>query len=112
MICLGDDPEDKQSSELLNMLNLLLSEKVPASEKIKTLENDFRIPATKEFKREVEKMCNLSQGIENKGIKKGVEQTKYETVKRLLAMGLSIEDSAKGADLDLKIVKQLVQQLT
>jgi len=48
-------------------------------------------------------MCNLSQGIEDKGIRKGVERT----AKRLLAMGFAIEDVSKGTGLELEDIKKL-----
>jgi len=96
------------------MLNILLSEEVKASEKLEILTRQFRIPATKNLENEVHNMCNLSQGIEDRGIRKGIkqekaraEQNKFETAKRFLAMGLTIEDVAKGANLDLEIVRQL-----
>ena len=106
------------------MLNILLSEKVEASEKIRVLENDFQIPATKKIVEEVEEMCSLGQGIENIGIAKGIalgieqgieqgrkegrKETKLESAKRLLEMGFAIEDIAKGVGLELDFVRQLI----
>jgi len=117
MVYLGHT-NDEQQSNLLRLLNILLSEEVKASEKLEILTRQFRIPATKNLENEVHNMCNLSQGIENKGIRKGIkqgikqereraEQNEFETAKRFLAMGLTIEDVAKGANLDLEIVRQL-----
>ena len=104
LIHLSGDPEDKQSSDLLNLLNILLSEKLNASEKIKALEKDFRIPATEQFKSEVEKMCNLSEGIENIGIEKGVamgiEQGLITTIVNMVKnLKLSLDDAIAAAEI-------------
>ena len=40
---------------------------------------------------------------------KGVKKEKIETVRRLQAMGLTIEQIAQGADMDIDDVKKLLQ---
>ena len=72
-ICLGE-PEDQQPSELLNLLNTLLSSNVKADKKIAILEEEFEIPRAIELEEEVYQMCNLSDGVEMRGIEKGIEK--------------------------------------
>ena len=43
------------------------------------------------------------------GIQKGIQQEKIDTIHRLQAMGLSVEQIAQGADMDVKEVKKLLQ---
>ena len=43
-------------------------------EKLKILNEEFQIPITQQLDEEVSLMCNLSQGIENRGIQKGIEK--------------------------------------
>jgi hypothetical protein len=38
------------------------------------VENEYNIPMNDEWGEEVREMCNLSQGIEEKGIRKGLKQ--------------------------------------
>lgn len=38
------------------------------------MENEYNIPMNDEWGEEVREMCNLSQGIEEKGIRKGLKQ--------------------------------------
>jgi len=73
MVYLGQ-AKDEQYSNVLKMLNTLLSEEVKAADKVEFLASDFRIQATKKFEKEVQMMCNLSQGIEQKGVEKGIEK--------------------------------------
>ena len=52
----------------------------------------------------------IEQGIE-KGIEQGIEQgaakTKIETAKKLISMGLSLEQVAEGTELPLEKVQEL-----
>lgn len=72
MICLGSSDEESENS-LLRLLDVLLTSDKKASEKKEILENDFQIPMTEKLEAEVEYMCNLSDGVEQKGIQKGIE---------------------------------------
>jgi predicted transposase/invertase (TIGR01784 family) len=46
---------------------------------------------------------------EIKGIQHGIQKEKIDTIHRLQAMGLSVEQIAQGADMDVKEVKKLLQ---
>ena len=52
----------------------MLSSDREVKEKKEILQNDFSIEMTKTLEREVSTMCNLSKGVEEKGIQKGIEQ--------------------------------------
>ena len=66
IICLGTDGEECEEA-LLNMLSVLLSDSIASKVKKETLQNVFGIPMTEELEREVDDMCNLSQGVYDKG---------------------------------------------
>jgi len=106
MVCLGH-AKNEQQSDLLKMLNMLLSEEVRASEKLEILSDEFRVPATECLEEEVLNMCNLSQGIEEKGIEKGIEKGKIETAKKFLSMGLPIGQVVEGTGLSLDVIQNL-----
>ncbi len=71
IICLGDS--DNNSSGILRLLEVLLSSEREAEEKKRILQDDFAIKMTRELESEVSIMCNLSSGIEEKGIEKGIK---------------------------------------
>ena len=52
----------------------------------------------------------LAEGIEQ-GIEQGAEQKAIETAKRLISMGLSLEQVSAGTDLPLETVEKLKQEL-
>ncbi len=71
MICLGDsDGVDG----LLRLLGVLLSTNIQPQNKMAILEKEFNISMTQALENEVYTMCNLSKGIEERGISIGKEQ--------------------------------------
>lgn len=92
IICLGDS-RDKNTSGILKLLEVLLSSEWDATEKKKILQEDFSIEMTKTLEREVSTMCNLSKGVEEKGIEKGT----LIAIKNLMeTMGWSAEQAMSG----------------
>jgi len=56
------------------------------------------------YKKNRQKVLSREAYVFDQGIELGVEQNKLDTAKRLLAMGFSVRDAAKGSDLDYNIV--------
>ena len=72
MICLGK--EGDSGTDLLKLLNVLLSTETGSQDKCQILEEDFHIRMTLALESEVSLMCNLSKGVEEKGIEKGRQE--------------------------------------
>ena len=53
------------------LLSALFSEKLSAAEKIDIINNEYDIPVANNIMEEVNIMCNLSQGIEDKALEAG-----------------------------------------
>ena len=83
MICLGHADDDNYTG-VLKLLGVLLSSEKEAEEKKKILQDDFNIAMTKTLESEVSAMCNLSKGVEERGIARGLAQG----LERGLAQGL------------------------
>ena len=71
-ICLN--PRSQKGNRLTEMLNILLSSEMKAEQKIRELEENFYIPMTVKMGKELNQMCNLSDYVEEIGIKKGMEK--------------------------------------
>ncbi len=103
MICLGEEEEEQDSGVLKLLETLLSSEKDPAAKK-KTLEEEFAIPVTQTLEREVSLMCNLSKGIEEKGIQKGMQKGIQEgTLLSIRSLMKSMNWTAEEAMIALRI---------
>ena len=83
MICLGHT-RDENYTGILKLLDVLLSSEREAGEKKKILQDDFGIAMTKILEREVSAMCNLSKGVEERGIAFGVETTTLNAIRNLM----------------------------
>ena len=73
MICLGG-PEVEHYEGILKLLHTLLSNETSEKEKQEVLENEFDIPMTRELESEVSTMCNLSQSIAKKTVRKATRK--------------------------------------
>ncbi len=70
MMYLGKNSEEK----ILRLLHLLLISDLDAEKKLDILKRDYGICTSQALESEVKNMCNISEQIEERGIKKGIEQ--------------------------------------
>jgi predicted transposase YdaD len=110
IVCLGKNEEETEY-ELLRLLDVLLSPDKKAKEKKEILENEFQIPMTEKMETEVEYMCNLSDGVEQKGIEKGIEKEQLRLIQKKLEKNKSIQQIAEEVELDVERVKSYIEVL-
>lgn len=86
-------PNLEEGFSLHRMLGVLFSVDMSPKEKLKILEEEYHIVAKDEFEEEMAKMCNLSQGVLEIGIERGIEAgKKYERkqmLEKLKKLGIS-----------------------
>ena len=73
MLCLGG-PGDENYEGILKLLSVLLSSEVKYAEKRRILQQEFDLAMTQEMETEVQNMCNLSEGVWERGMEKGMEK--------------------------------------
>jgi len=95
MIRLGEKEAEKEHA-LIGMLSVLLSQKIMPEEKEKILEEKFDIKATVEMKERLNMMCNLSDLVEEEGIRKGMREGMCESIFSFLEDLGDISDEIKG----------------
>ena len=81
MLCLGG-PDGENYNGVLRMLDVLLSNETSEAEKRKILRDDYDIQMTRTMESEVSVMCNLSKGVMEKGIAKGMEKGRAEGMEK------------------------------
>jgi len=110
MLCLGG-PERENYDGVLRMLDVLLSHEIGEAEKRKILQNDYDIQMTRTMNEEVSVMCNLSKGVMEKSMAKGLEQGMAKGLEQGMAKGLE-EGLEKGlAEGTLSALKKLVKNM-
>ena len=70
MLCLGSS--DNIEDNALGMLNTLLSDTMSSSERIEILDKKFDFDMSPDDKKEVSEMCNVSRGVYDKGMDRGI----------------------------------------
>lgn len=63
-----------QANSVTRLLNILFSEEMPVKQKEKLLAEEYGIQRKDSQRKELSKMCNLSEGIYERGIEKGMEK--------------------------------------
>ncbi|MFR5058562.1 hypothetical protein [Faecalimonas umbilicata] len=71
-ICLNENAYEYED-ELIRLLNTVFSTRKSFNEIETIVESEYNIPMNDSFGEEVQQMCNLSEGIEQKGIEKGIQ---------------------------------------
>jgi len=72
------DEAEGENTDILRLLSVLLSSELKDSEKKQILREEYAIPITETIERSLKEMCNLSQGVEEKGIAKGLIRGRAE----------------------------------
>jgi len=120
MIGLAKEISPKEEKhELHRLLGALLSETLREEEKLDILKNEYHIPMEKSIEEDVKVMCNLSDGIEERGIIKGRAEGKAEgrtellkqQVQKKLAKGQSVEVIAEDLVEEVEIIRTIVDEI-
>ncbi|MCC8060280.1 MAG: Rpn family recombination-promoting nuclease/putative transposase [Clostridiales bacterium] len=104
----NDLPEQGEQYKLHRMLSALFSIGLTSNERIGILENEYSIPAGTEFRKELNEMCNLSQGILERGIEQGESRGELkkakETASKLYNKGWDLSDIAELLNYSKEVV--------
>ena len=108
-VLLGDE-EEKEAEGVLRLLDVLFRSEKGIEERKRILEEEFDIVMNEDMEMEVRHMCNLSKGVENRGIRKGIiqgreegrEEEKLDSIRNVMdTLGLTMEQAMQA----LKIPK-------
>ena len=117
-ICLN--PRSQKGNRLTGMLNILLSSEMKAEQKIREqkireLEENFHIPMTVKMGKELNQMCNLSDYVEEIGIKKGMEKgmergrllQQIEVIQKKFRKGKPLGQIAEEMEETVQVVEEI-----
>ena len=97
-------PEHDETHELHRLLGALLSQELTIDEKLNIIGKEYDIPIEENFRKDVSVMCNLSQGIEEKGIAIG----EAGLIMKMYKNGFTAEQIASATDKDIEEVKVII----
>ena len=103
----GEESED----DAIRLLSKVFSENITADDKKRVLSEEFNIAVTDSMEQEVERMCNLSDGLEERcmarGFAKGRAAGTMETLFSLVKKGLlTVSAAAQQAEMSASEFEQ------
>lgn len=105
----NDLPEHDEKYELHRLLGTLLSMDLSTDEKLDIIEKEYEIPMEADIREEVNVMCNLSQGIKERGRAEGREEGRAEIIVNMYKKGFTLNQIADVTDKDIEEVKTIVE---
>ena len=95
-------PEHDEKYELHRLIGALLSDRLRENEKLDIIEKEYKIPLSNDFRKEVDTMCNLGQGIEDRAIER--------VVMNMRKIGYTSEEIAKAVEMTIKEVEIIIKK--
>ena len=121
MIGIGKDlPGQEENYELHRLLGTIFSQKLAVEEKLHIMKTEYDISEEEDFRKDVNEMCNLGEGIMEEGIAIGMEkgiaigETKgisigeSRTIRSMHKNGFTAEQIAAATDKALDEVKAIL----
>ena len=95
-------PKHDEKYELHRLIGALLSDRLKENEKLDIIEKEYKIPLSNDFRKEVDTMCNLGQGIEDRAIER--------VVMNMRKIGYTSEEIAKAVEMTIKEVELIIKK--
>lgn len=110
MIGLAEElPGHDERYELHRLLGALLSKELTIDEKLNIIGNEYNIPIEESFRKDVSVMCNLSHGIEDKGIAIGKAAAEAEIIITMYHNGFTAEQIASAINKGIEEVEAIIE---
>lgn len=103
-------PEHTEEYELHRLLSAVFSGEVPEERKLQIMNEEYDIEITRELREEMNIMCNLSKGIEEKAEAKAIKAKNIRIVLSMNGKGFPISDIAEIAEISEEEVKEIIDQ--
>ena len=111
MIGISNDlAEYDEQHELHRFLGALFSKGLTSEERLSIMEEEYHIPS-RVLGKEVETMCNLSQGIKEDALAEGREANLLEQISKKLAKGKSLSQIADECEETEERIQELMKKL-
>ena len=99
-------PEKEERYELHRLLGALLSAKLDVNTKLDIIVNEFDIPLESDIRKDVNDMCNLSQGIKEQAHAEGLA----EAVIKLSKKGYNAAQISDLLDMEVEKVQKIIEK--
>lgn len=108
---LSEEAIKTTDSNLHYMLGTIFSNDLSPRDKVRLLSEREDMPAGTHIRKELDTMCNLSYGIEEQGIEKGIEKGRMDLIKNMLSKHMPVEDIMKYSGATEEEIRKAEEQL-
>lgn len=99
---------DENSMDYVRLLSTLLSMELSIDEKLGIMENEYNIPVDDRIREDVSAMCNLSQGILERGEVIGKTKEGAKFIFNMYEKGYTLEQIADVSEKSVEEVKTMI----
>ena len=103
-------PKREERYELHRLISTLLSNEIEAEEKLNMIELEYQIPVSEELREEVNLMCNLSEGIEERAAEKTLRETNKKVITNMHRKGYTLEQIAQIVEIKPEEVGKIIEE--
>ena len=108
---LSEEALKTTDSNLHYMLGTIFSNDLSPNDKVRLLNEREDMPTGTHIRKELDTMCDLSYGIEERGVEKGIEKGRMDLIKNMLSKHMSAEDIMKYAGATEEEIRRAEEQL-
>lgn len=102
-------PEHDDKYELHRLLSAVLSMELSVDEKLRIMEKEYGIPLDDKIREEVVTMCNLSQGIREKGRAEGEARSEVRFILNMYHNNFTLEQIALATGKSIEEVDAVIK---
>ena len=103
-------PEHDEKYELHRLIGALLSDRLRENEKLDIIEKEYKIPLSNDLRREVDTMCNLGQGIEDRVTAEVTAKNLIDFVMKMHQKGYTLEQISEIAEKSVSEIEEIIDK--
>ena len=103
-------PKHDKKYELHRLIGALLSDRLRENEKLDIIEKEYKIPLSNDFRKEVDTMCNLSQGIVDRVTEEVTAKNLIDFIMNMYNNKFSMEQISLATKKSVDEVKRIIEE--
>jgi len=103
-------PEHDEKYELHRLIGALLSDRLRENEKLDIIEKEYKIPLSNDFRKEVDTMCNLSQGIVDRVTAEVTAKNLIDFIMKMHQKGYTLEQISEIAEKSVPKIEEIIDK--
>ena len=103
-------PAHDERYELHRLIGALLSSSIELNEKLEIMEREYNLPVNSDFRRDVNVMCNLSEGVEEKATERATRKANERVIMNMYKNGYTNAQIAKIVELGVSEIEAIIKE--